>query len=97
MREIPIKKSQKRSGNIKKPENLNQSFQAFYIKAANGNRTLYQVLKESAEWSRNMRQLIRDVENREQNKMNDFLTKHKDVLDKGREMVRRERDKSYFS
>ncbi len=53
--------------------------------------------KESAEWSRNMRQIVRDVENREQNKMNDFLTKHKNALDKGRETVRREQNKSYFS
>lgn len=53
--------------------------------------------KESAECSRNIRQLVRDVENREQNRVNDFLTKHKDVLDKGRETVRREQNKSYFS
>ena len=53
--------------------------------------------KESAEWSRNMRQIVRDVENREQNRVNDFLTKHKDALDKGRETVRREQSKSYFS
>ena len=53
--------------------------------------------KESAECSRNIRQLVRDVENREQNRVNDFLTKHKDVLDKGRETVRREKNKSYFS
>lgn len=53
--------------------------------------------KESAEWSRNMRQIVRDVENREQNRVNDFLTKHKDVLDKGRETVWREQNKSYFS
>ena len=53
--------------------------------------------KESAEWSRNMRQIVRDVENREQNRVNDFLTKHKDALDKGRETVRREQNKSYFS
>ena len=53
--------------------------------------------KESAEWSRNMRQIVRDVENREQNRVNDFLTKHKDALDKGRETVRKEQNKSYFS
>lgn len=53
--------------------------------------------KESAEWSRNMRQIVRDVESREQNRVNDFLTKHKDALDKGRETVRREQNKSYFS
>ena len=53
--------------------------------------------KESAEWSRNMRQIFRDVENREQNRMNDYLTKHKDVLDKGRETVRKEQNKTYFS
>ncbi len=53
--------------------------------------------KESAEWSRNMRQIVRDVENREQNRVNDFLTKHKDALDKGRETVRRQQNKSYFS
>ena len=53
--------------------------------------------KESAEWSRNMCRIVRDVENREQNRVNDFLTKHKDVLDKGRETVRREQNKSYFS
>lgn len=53
--------------------------------------------KESAEWSRNMRQIVREVENREQNRVNDFLTKHKVALDKGRETVRREQNKSYFS
>ena len=53
--------------------------------------------KESAEWSRNMRQIVREVENREPNRVNDFLTKHKDALDKGRETVRREQNKSYFS
>lgn len=53
--------------------------------------------KESAEWSRNMRQIVRNVENREQNRVNDFLTKHKDALDKGRETVRKEKNKSYFS
>ena len=53
--------------------------------------------KGSAEWSRNMRQIVRDDENREQNKVNDFLTKHKDASDKGRETVRREQNKSYFS
>ena len=53
--------------------------------------------KESAEWSRNMRQIFRDVESWEQNRVNDFLTKHKDVLDKGRETVRRQQNKSYFS
>ena len=53
--------------------------------------------KESAEWSRNMRQIVRDVENREQRQKNDFLTKHKDALDKGRETVRRQQNKSYFS
>ena len=53
--------------------------------------------KESAEWSRNMRQIVKDVENREQNRVNDFLTKHKDALDKGRETVRRQQNKSYFS
>lgn len=53
--------------------------------------------KEFVEWSRNMRQIVRDVENREQNRVNDFLTKHKDALDKGRETVRREQNKSYFS
>ena len=52
--------------------------------------------KESAEWSRNMRQIVRDVENREQRQMNDFLTKHKDALDKGRETIKREQNKSYF-
>ena len=53
--------------------------------------------KEAAEWSRNMCQIVRDVENREQNRVNDFLDKHKDALDKGRETVRREQNKSYFS
>ena len=53
--------------------------------------------KESAEWSRNMRQIVRNVENREQNRVNDFLTKHKDALDKSRETVRREQSKNYFS
>ena len=53
--------------------------------------------KESAEWSRNMRQIVKDVENREQNRVNDFLTRHKDALDKGRETVRRQHNKSYFS
>lgn len=52
--------------------------------------------KESDEWSRNMRQIVRDVENREQNRVNDFLTKHKGALDKGREIVRKEQNKSYF-
>lgn len=32
-----------------------------------------------------------------QRRMDDFLSKHKDVLDKGRETVRREQNKSYFS
>lgn len=53
--------------------------------------------KESAAKSRNMQQIIRNVANREQNRVNDFLTKHKDALDKGREVVRREQNKSYFS
>lgn len=53
--------------------------------------------KETAEWSRNMRKIVRNVENREQNKVNDFLTKHKDALDKGRETLRREQNKNYFS
>lgn len=53
--------------------------------------------KESAEWSRNIRQIVRNVENQEQNRVNDFLTKHKTALDKGRETVRREQNKSYFS
>ena len=53
--------------------------------------------KESSEWSRNIRQIVRNVENREQNRVNNFLTKHKDALDKGRETVRREQNKSYFS
>ena len=53
--------------------------------------------KESAEWARNMRQIVKDVENREQNRVNDFLTRHKDALDKGRETVRRQHNKSYFS
>ena len=53
--------------------------------------------KESAEWSRNMRQIFRDVESWEQNRVNDFLTKHKDALDKSRETVRREQSKNYFS
>lgn len=52
--------------------------------------------KESAEWSRNMRQIVRDVENRKQRQMNDFLTKHKEALDKGRETIKREQNKSYF-
>ena len=52
--------------------------------------------KESAEWSRNMGQVVRDVENKEQNRVNDFLTKHKDALDKGRETIKREQNKSYF-
>lgn len=52
--------------------------------------------KESAEWSRNIRQIVRNVENQEQNRVNDFLTKHKTALDKGRETVRREQNKSYF-
>ena len=53
--------------------------------------------KESAEWSRNMQQIVRNVENREQNRVNDFLTKHKNALDKGRETISREQNKSYFS
>lgn len=53
--------------------------------------------KESAEWSRNMRQIIRNVEDREQNRVNDFLTKHKTTLDKGRETIRKEQNKTYFS
>lgn len=53
--------------------------------------------KESAEWSRNIRQIVRNVENREQNRVNDFLTKHKEALDKGRETFRKEQNKSYFS
>ena len=32
-----------------------------------------------------------------QSSIDDFLTKHKDALDKGRETVRREQNKSYFS
>lgn len=53
--------------------------------------------KESAEWSRNMQQIVRNVENREQNSVNDFLTKHKTTLDKGRETIRKEQNKTYFS
>lgn len=78
-------------------EEVNKQLDRISAMHKNAEENRKQKEKESAEWSRNMRQIVRDVENREQNRMNDFLTKHKDVLDKGRETVRRERDKSYFS
>ena len=78
-------------------EEVNKQLDRLFAMHKNAEEGRKQREKESAEWSRNMRQIVRDVENREQNRMNVFLTKHKDALDKGRETVRRERDKSYFS
>lgn len=53
--------------------------------------------KIDAENARNINRLVIDVENRERRKYNDFLNKHKTALDKGRETIKRERDKNYFS
>ena len=78
-------------------EEVNKQLDRLSAMHKNAEENRKQREMESAEWSRNMRQIVRDVENREQNRVNDFLTKHKDALDKGRETVRRERDKSYFS
>lgn len=78
-------------------EEVNKQLDRLSAMHKNAEERRKQREKESAEWSRNMRQIVRDVENREQNRVNDFLTKHKDALDKGRETVRKEQNKSYFS
>lgn len=53
--------------------------------------------KKDAENARKINRLVRDVEIREQRKYNDFLNKHKTALDKGRETIKREQNKNYFS
>lgn len=53
--------------------------------------------KKDAENARKINRLVIDVENREQRKYNDFLNKHKTALDKGRETIRKEQNKNYFS
>ena len=78
-------------------EEVNKQLDRLSAMHKNAEERRKQREKESAEWARNMRQIVKDVENREQNRVNDFLTKHKDALDKGRETVRRQQNKSYFS
>lgn len=78
-------------------EEVNKQLDRLSAMHKNAEERRKQREKESAEWARNMRQIVKDVENREQNRVNDFLTRHKDALDKGRETVRRQHNKSYFS
>ena len=52
---------------------------------------------EAADMARNIRKNLIDIENREKRQLNDYLIKHKTLLDKGREVVRREQEKTYFS
>ena len=53
--------------------------------------------KESAEWSRNLQRIADDVSSRDRRNAEDFVTKHKELLDKAKETISRERNKSYFS
>lgn len=48
------------------------------------------------EHSRNLQRIVSDVNSRERREADEFVTKHKKYLDKAKETVSRERNKSYF-
>lgn len=54
-------------------EEVNKQLDRLSAMHKNAEERRKQREKESAEWSRNMRQIVKDVENREQNRVNDVL------------------------
>lgn len=52
---------------------------------------------ESLEHSKNLQRTIMDVSNREWREANEFLDRNKKYLDKAKETIKREQNKTYFS
>lgn len=52
--------------------------------------------KENAENARNLQRIVSDVENRERREADAFVDRNKKYLDKAKETISRERNKSYF-
>ena len=52
--------------------------------------------REDAEKSRNLQRIVSDVENRERREADAFVDRNKKYLDKAKESISRERNKSYF-
>ena len=53
--------------------------------------------RESKEDSADLRRIMNDVREREKKEADDFVRRNKGYLDKARETMRRERNKTYFS
>lgn len=51
---------------------------------------------ESREHSIKLQRILNDVRTREKRQAEEYLSKHKEYLDKGKEVVQREQDKRYF-
>ena len=52
--------------------------------------------KENAENARNLQRIVSDVENRERREADAFVNRNRKYLDKAKETISRERNKSYF-
>ena len=52
--------------------------------------------KENAENARNLQRIVSDVETRERREANAFVDRNRKYLDKTKETISRERNKSYF-
>lgn len=63
----------------------------------NRNAMKEEIDRENKEQSRKLNRIIMDVSTRESKQANEFLTKNKRYLDKAKETISRERNKTYFS
>lgn len=64
------------------------------LDTANSNRI--QREKRNAEGARNLQRIVNDVSNRDRKEADAFVNRNKKYLDKAKETISRERNKSYF-
>lgn len=53
--------------------------------------------RESKEHSRNLQRIVSDISSRERKETDAFVDRNKKYLDKAKETINREQNKSYFS
>lgn len=53
--------------------------------------------RESKEHSRNLQKIVSDISSRERKETDAFVDRNKKYLDKAKEIINREQNKSYFS
>ena len=70
---------------------------AMISRIADGNKAMAeQRERESREYSEGLQRIMNDVRTREKREADDFLRRNKGYLDKARETMQKERDKTYF-